>query len=91
MEKREQHSIQRIQQDDKVPSAFKNHVENKMLMDLGFEYAKKYANKQEVFVYEKLRILSNGGDIVQVDKRDDSAMLKKHYKYMHTIVKYTLD
>lgn len=81
-----------IKEESKIPDGYRQHMEERALKDLGYMWAKKFANREEVFVYQKMRILGNGGGEFEfLDKRDDTAMAKKFYKYVHTQVKYTLE
>lgn len=90
--KKEQMLVQFIKEESKIPDAYRHHMEDRALKELGYAWASKYANKHEVFVYQKMRILGNGGDEWEfLDVRDDSGMAKKFYKYVHTQIKFTLE
>lgn len=90
--KKEQMVVQFIKEESKIPDGYRKHMEDRALRDLGYAWAQQYANKTEVFVYQKMRILGNGGGEWEfLDKRDDTAMAKKFYKYVHTQVKFTLE
>jgi hypothetical protein len=83
--------VQFIKEESKIPDAYRNHMEEKALRELGLAWAKKYANKKETFVYQKMRILGQGGEFEFSDKRDDTEMAKKFYKYVHTQIEFTLE
>lgn len=91
MEKREKMIVEVGVDENKVPLQYVQYTKERMTSDLGKEYAKRYANEELSYEYEKIRLLGNGGDLVRIDKRDDTAMAKKYFKYVRTIIRITLE
>jgi hypothetical protein len=88
---KEKMEVQIIKEESKIPDSYRAHMEERALRELGLAWAKKYANKEEIFVYQKMRLFGHGGEFEFLDKRDDTGMAKKFYKYVHTQIKFTLE
>ena len=82
--------IERILEENKLPSGYRQLVDRRMLSDLGEMYANKYANLSEEYVYETPSLLGSPSQRFVTSIKNDPS-LPKLARHTQTIVRYTLE